>query len=110
MNRYEGRPLARLIECYVLDAIGQLSNGQLESLQKMEPHLTRIYNVHGTWRQMVAEVMGFPETLPSKIEMLWEKNLGIAKAQGAHVIPNEFAMAFVDQNFPELLSDDDLVE
>ena len=107
MDRYEGRPLGRLVECYVLDVIGQLHDSQREALQKMEPRLTRVFKIEGTWRDIVVSVMGFPETLPSKIEMLWEKNLGIAKAQGAYVIPDEFAMAFVDQNFPELLSDED---
>jgi hypothetical protein len=106
MDRYEGRPLARLIECYVLDAIGQLEDRHREAMEKMEPHLARIYKTSGTWQEIVASAMGFPETLPEKIEKLWEKNLGIAKAQGAAVIPDEFAMAFVDQNFPELLSDE----
>ncbi len=110
MDRYEGRPLARLVECYALDVIGQLPEKQEEALRAMEPRLTRVFKIEGTWREIVASVMGFPETLPSKIEMLRERNLGIAKAQGAQVIPNEFAMAFVDQNFPELLSDDDPIE
>jgi hypothetical protein len=106
MDRYEGRPLARLVECYVLDAIGQLHDQHRRAMEKMEPHLARIYKTKGSWQQIVASVMEFPETMPATIERLWEKNLGIAKAQGAAVIPDEFAMAFVDQNFPELLSDE----
>jgi len=110
MERYEGRPLARLVECYVLDAIGMLPDVYRQNLEKMEPYLTKTFNIGGNWKEIVASVMEFPETMPATIERLWHKNLGIAKAQGAPVIPEEFAMAFVDQNFPELLSDEDAPE
>jgi hypothetical protein len=73
----------------------------------MEPHLAEVFRARGTWQEIVASATGVPESLPEKIKELWEKNLGIAMKQGAPVIPDEFAMAFVDQNFPELLSDED---
>ena len=41
MNRYEERPLTRLLECYVLAAIDQLDDGQRDTLQRTEPTLNR---------------------------------------------------------------------
>jgi len=101
MNRYEGKPLVRLLECYVLAAIDQLNDGQLETLQRMEPKLSSIYKRSGTWLEIITDEMEFPESLPVKIREVWESNLARFRASGVAFDPNEFAMAFVDQNFPE---------
>ena len=63
MNRYSGKPLLRLIECYVLDVVGQLDNQQRATLEAMEPKLQSLYKSGGTWRQIVAEQMNFDESL-----------------------------------------------
>ena len=102
MQRYEGKPLLRLLECYVLSAIDQLDEGQSETLRRMEPKLALTYNRSGTWCQIIHDVMGFPDSLPIKIREVWENNLTRVRASGGDVDPNEFAMAFVDQNFPEI--------
>jgi hypothetical protein len=101
MNRYEGKPLLRLLECYVLVAIGQLDDEQLDALQRMAPKLAAVYNRQGTWSEIIRDEMGFPESLPMKIREIWERNLATLRERGVAVDPNEFAMAFVDQNFPE---------
>lgn len=100
MDRYAGKPFLRLLECYVLFAIGQLDERQQETLQRMEPKLADVYNVSGTWLDIVSSQMVFPETLPQQIREIWESNLVKAHERGSPVDPNEFAMAFVDQNFP----------
>lgn len=100
MNRYEGKPLLRLLECYVLAAIDQLDDGQRGTLQKMEPRLSAIYNRSGTWLEIIRDEMKFPESLPTKIREVWENNLARMRASGVAIDPNEFAMTFVDQNFP----------
>ncbi|MFZ6875854.1 hypothetical protein ACO0LF_27610 [Undibacterium sp. Di27W] len=101
MNRYEGKPFLRLLECYVLAAIDQLDAGQSEALKNMEPKLAAVYNTSGTWVEIVRDQMDFPESLPKKIREIWESNLVKLRANGVSIDPNEFAMAFIDQNFPE---------
>ena len=100
MNRYEGKPLFRLLECYVLAAIGQLEEGQRDALERMEPKLAAIYHRNGTWIEIIHGEMGFPDSLPRQIRDVWESNLARLHANGVAVDPNEFVMAFVDQNFP----------
>ena len=104
MDRYAGKPFLRLLECYVLSAIGQLDERQQETLRSMEPKLTDVYNLGGTWLDIVASQMAFPETLPGQIREIWESNLAKAHEHGSPVNPNEFAMAFADQNFPSVVS------
>ncbi|MFZ6647106.1 hypothetical protein ACO0LO_15385 [Undibacterium sp. TJN25] len=102
MNRYEGKPFLRLLECYILSAIGHLDEGQRAALQAMEPKLAGVYQTGGTWLEIVGDQMDFPETLPQKIREIWESNLAKARQSGMPVDPTEFAMAFVDQNFPDI--------
>jgi hypothetical protein len=101
MNRYEGKPLLRLLECYVLAAIDQLDDAQRGTLHRLEPKLSAVYHRSGTWLEIIRDEMEFPESLPMKIREVWETNLARMRANGVAVDPNEFAMTFVDQNFPE---------
>lgn len=102
MDRYSAKPFLRLLECYVLNAIGQLEDQQRNALQKMEPKLEQVYAMKGSWLEIVRVQMDFPESLPIQIQTIWEKYLVVAKQQGLSVNPNEFAMGFVDSNFPDI--------
>ena len=102
-NRYVGRPFLRLLECYVLVAIGQLETGHAEILRCMEPKLEQTYGMTGTWLEIVRAQMELPDSLPEKIHSLWERNVELAKAHGVVIDPNQFATSFVDQNFPEAI-------
>jgi len=102
MDRYAGKPFLKLLECYVLDAIGQLDDQQRSALQLMEPKLSKIYSMDGTWLEIVSKQMDIPESLPLQIRDIWEKYLAQAKDRGVAVSPNEFVMGFVDQNFPDI--------
>jgi hypothetical protein len=37
MNRYDGNPFLRLLDCCILDAIGELGGDQRETLAVLEP-------------------------------------------------------------------------
>ena len=102
MQRYEGKPLLRLLECYALSVIEQLDEEQCEALRRIEPKLALTYNRSGTWFEIIHDEMGSPDSLPKKICEVWENNLARVRATGGEIDPNEFAMAFVDQNFPEI--------
>ena len=102
MQRYEGKPLLRLLECYALSVIEQLDEEQCEALRRIEPKLALTYNRSGTWCEIIHDEMGSPDSLPKKIREVWENNLARVRASGGEIDPNEFAMASVDQNFPEI--------
>lgn len=99
MSRYDGKPLLRLLECYVLAAIGRLDDKQSETLRRMEPKLASVYNRDGTWIEIIQSQMEFPESLPLNIREIWERNLEKARLNNLPISPEEFALAFVDQNF-----------
>ncbi len=100
MNRYSGKPFLRLLECYVLNAIDQLSDDQRATLQRMEPKLADVYGMNGTWLDIVNAQMDFPGSLQAQIREVWERNLASARELETSIDPNEFATVFVDQNFP----------
>ena len=102
MDRYSGRPFVRLLECYVLDAIGQLHEEYRQTLQRMEPKLSKTFGESGTWLEILSKEMEFPDTLPGKIRQNWEGFLVAAREQGAPVDPEEYAQRFVDANFPDI--------
>ena len=98
-ERYNGKPLLRLLELYVLDSIDHLSSHDSELLQKMTPKLQSTYNIKGSWQEIIASVMKFPENMPEQINSVWKKNRDLAKANGESLLPTDFAIMFVDQNF-----------
>ncbi len=96
--RYQGKPLLRLLECYVLSAIGQLPESEANTLVQMTPKLRSIYNANGDWQQVVASASQLPENMPMQIKVLWEKNSEIARNSGTTIMPQQFAEMFVDHN------------
>ena len=101
MGRYDKKPLLRLLECYVLDAIGELTAEHRTALEEMQPLLIKAFGKAGTWDQVIAARMELPPALPSQIKELWHKNLArIGRVKGATLDPEDFARLFVDENFP----------
>jgi len=99
MDRYEGKPLLRLLECYVLDAIDQLDERQRDTLQRMTPKLATLYKRNGTWSEILRDEMNFADSLPTKIREIWNIDLARMHSSGVGIDPSEFAMTFVDENF-----------
>jgi hypothetical protein len=99
-DRYFGKPLLKLLECYVLDAIGHLSPDRDATLTTLQPKLAQALGAEGDWRQIIAATMEFPETLPAKISEIWKAGEAKAYDLGLSVDPEEFARQFVDTNFP----------
>ena len=96
--RYEGKPLLRLLELYVIDAVGALPPEQAKSLETMAPKLCQIYGTTGDWRAAIAKAI--PETMPGSIREMWNKNQAIARQDGTSLTAEAFAVMFVDANFP----------
>lgn len=96
-TRYAGRPMIRLIECYVLDVIGELPADQREALEAMTPDLIDRFGADASdWRQLVATQMGFPPELRSELERAWKANTEEASARGLSLDPQLWVQAVVD--------------
>ena len=98
-ERYNGQPFLRLLDSYVLKAIGFLAPEDEEVLRQMTPKLQEVYEVSGTWFEIVAAVMEFPDGLASELRGMWEKNRQLALENSEELDPSVFAMMVVDDNF-----------
>jgi hypothetical protein len=99
-SRYDGKPLLRLLEFYVLKAIGELSQSDEEKLVHIAPRLHALYGGNGEWHEAIAASMEMPSDMQALIRETWRKDLDIAAAHGAAaLLPEEFAKLFVDANF-----------
>lgn len=99
-SRYTGKPLLRLLELYVLNALDQLSADELQHLATLAPKLARTYKRAGTWVEILSAEMELPSHLPDLIRKMWARNQDIAKLNGAVLTAQEFAEMFVDNNIP----------
>lgn len=98
-SRYNGSPLTRLAECYVLAAIGRLSDTDRANLEKMTPNLHSTFGSKGSWLDAIAAALDLPETMPALINGAWVKNSEIARQHKTVLTPQQFAEMFVDKNF-----------
>ena len=100
-TRYAGKPMLRLLDSYVLDAIGHLPAEVDAKMTEMEPKFREAFGATGSWREMVESAMQFPQGMPDAIREVWAKGrVKFLAAQGQEPDPAEFTMTFVDTNFP----------
>ncbi|VVT20253.1 hypothetical protein [Erythrobacter sp. EC-HK427] len=100
-DRYDGKPFLRLLDSYVLDAIGALDDANAAWLTASEPHLRATYGGEGSWQAIVAAQMQFPAGMQDAIRQLWESGRARFAAAGqGEPDPVMFAITFVDQKFP----------
>lgn len=98
-ERYRGRPFLRLVDAYVLWAIGELPRSQQASLAALEGRLTETYGRSGRWYEIVAGVMGLPRGIDGAVRDGWRSYQAEVRAAGAQPEPLEFAHLFVDANW-----------
>ena len=99
-DRYAGKPFLKLLDCYVLEAIGALDEKSQAMMVAMEPKLQEIYQRPGTWLEIVEAEMQFPETMPDEIHRIWEKGRpAFVAAHRSEPDPLIFTWTFVDTNF-----------
>jgi hypothetical protein len=100
-DRYKGKPFLRLLDAYVLDAIGFLPPEADAELTRMEPNFAAALGETGPWRTMVETRMRFPAGMPGAIAELWTKGRPrFIAANGHEPDPAEFTRTFVDSKFP----------
>jgi hypothetical protein len=100
-DRYEGKPFLRLLDSYVLAAIGHLDEANARWLVEAEPHFRAIFGEEGSWREIVEKRMQFPQGMPAAILDVWTKGrIKFREAAGEEPDPVLFTYEFVDTNFP----------
>ncbi len=98
-SRYDSKPLLRLLELYVLRAIGELPSKERQTLEGMAPKLQAIYGGNGEWHEAIAAALHMPADMPTAIEGMWVRNLEVARSNGVTLHPQTFAEMVVDDNF-----------
>lgn len=97
MTRYAGKPFLRLIECYILDRIGQLDGKQRAALEGMTPRLRATYNKDGTWQDVVGAQMEFNDSFDSQVYASWDGYRTSTGLPNSMIDPDQFAMALADR-------------
>lgn len=97
-SRYAGKPLLRLLELYVIWAIGELPDEEARRLETMSPKLAETFGGDGTWQGALAATMEMPPNMPDLIREMWAKNQGIASLNHVELRPQQFAEMFVASN------------
>ena len=100
--RYEGKPILRLLECYVLKSIGCLPPETEAQLAKLAPSLEKTFGSRGSWYEMIAKRMDLSSDLPVHLRGLWVQNLS-ATGEQTRLSPEHFAQHIVDSNFAHLV-------
>jgi hypothetical protein len=98
--RYDRKPLLKLVELYVLKAIGELSQKEEDTLNAMAPKLQRLYGGGGQWHEAIERAVLMAADTPQQIQGMWARNLEIARANGLTLTPQQFAEMIADSNFP----------
>jgi hypothetical protein len=85
-----------------LSCIDQLPEADRVNLETMEPKLRTIYNLRGGWREIIASIVGFDDSLDNHIRSLWDQNSSLAVAHGEKLLAEDFAQMVVDENFSDI--------
>lgn len=95
-DRYFGRPFLRLIECYVLQAVGQLDPAAADHLATISPQLTRLYGKAGAWHEIVAQQMHFGDSMSVELRGMWLQTTENAARAGVRADPQSWAEKVAD--------------
>lgn len=96
-DRYAKQPFLRILEFYLLHAIGELAPSERTAMEKMAPQLSATFKQPGSWTEIVERVMKFDAKFAAEIRQSWRDNLERAKKSGATLTPREFVTAVADK-------------
>jgi hypothetical protein len=92
-RRYEGRPLLRLLDCYVLALTGHLDPAMETMVAEM---VQSKFSGGWDWKATLRETINLPPDMDERIRALW-------RSQPAGTDPLRFALAVSDDNFLPML-------
>jgi hypothetical protein len=90
----------KLIELYVLKAIGELSRNREDRLNAMAPKLQVTFGGGGQWHDAIEAAVRMDADTPQQLRDMWARNQEIARAQSVMLTPQKFAEMVADENFP----------
>ena len=99
-DRYQGRPLLLILDNYVLDCIGHLSEEFCAGMAKVVSH---VFEGSDDWKATVRRELRFEDAMDAHLLELWERNQELAREHGEHLAPLDFARAVVDKNFAPMI-------
>jgi hypothetical protein len=97
-DRYEARPLLRVLECYVLWAVGELSEQAL-ALREVTPKLQATFRREGTWFEIVQGEMNFSPEITESLQAMWQRDQQAASQAGESLDHEAWAREVVDTHF-----------
>ena len=98
--RYDGKPLLKMIELYVLKAIGELAQDDEVRLKAIAPKLHALYGGGGQWHEAIEAAVRMEADTPEQIRGMWARHLEVARANNVTLTPQQFAEMVADSNFP----------
>lgn len=97
-GRYEGKPLLRLMDSYVLDAIGVLDEEYAATLREQTPKLAKALGVQATsWQEVVEKSMDMPTDSSETLIRAWNTYQREYREHDSDPDPLEFAHLMVDR-------------
>ena len=80
--RYDGKPLLRLVELWVLWVIDEIDAQDVARLTEMEPKLRQTWSLDGAWHEMIEELLQLSPAMRDELRAMWQRNLETARQQG----------------------------
>jgi hypothetical protein len=92
-ERYVGRPLLRLLDCYILALTGNLAPDTEDAVATA---VRRLFRGDDNWKEALRKGIGLPDGFDERVKALW-------RSQPEGVDPLAFAVAVSDANFKAML-------
>ncbi|HIT76596.1 MAG TPA: hypothetical protein IAA98_13515 [Candidatus Avipropionibacterium avicola] len=96
-NRYDGRPMLRLLDSYVLDRLGLLDATTARGLAAQAPTLAQALGVGATdWPSIVEQTMDLPPEFSGAVVEAWAQFREAQQSRGITPDPIEFTHLTTD--------------
>ena len=95
-ERYTEKPLLRLLDCYVLMTIGELTLEQHTALEAMVPKLSTALGHSGNWHEIITAAVDMGEWRVERIRASWRSFREHELRSGGSASPHAFAHCVAD--------------
>ncbi len=99
-DRYEGKPMLRLVDAYVLDALGALDAATARANAANAAKIASALNVTATtWQRAVEAALQMPPDSTDALRAMWEQHVHEALAAGDTPDVLSWTHSLVDARF-----------
>lgn len=102
-KRYEGYPLLRALDWYVLSVIGQLDEDASVMMDQLIRRSFRV-TVATTWESALEQELHLGPNIRNSLRTMWEGYVDFEAKKDRAAVPVQFAMSVVDENFRSLIT------